>query len=112
MRKTSAPASYKWRIRCSPREAGPRVATIFTRRRRRMLSPSRSWPSQHDALCAQQTGERLCVAVGGMCTYDEYATHARVCTARAKTLATTLAHKEHAPYLEHPIQDVRQNCLP
>src|SRR5262245_58155005 len=96
MRKTSTPASHKRRIRCGSREAGPRVATIFTRRRRRMLSPSRSWPSQCNALCMQSTWERLCVSVGLLGTYDEYATHVRVCTDRARKLAEILAEAETA----------------
>src|SRR5712691_12604834 len=96
MRKTSAPASHKRRIRCDSREAGPRVATIFTRRRRRMLSPSRSWPSQRDALCVQQTWDVCVYPSGRMWTYDEYATHARVCIDGSRKLAETLAETRSA----------------
>src|SRR5262245_10018300 len=109
MRKTSTPASHKRRIRCGSREAGPRVATIFTRRRRRMLSPSHNWPSQRNALCVQQTWERLGVSVG----VDVYIR--RVCHTRQSLYRwveevgrNTGRGKEGAPCLERLLQ----RCAP
>src|SRR5262245_33822091 len=69
MRKTSTPASHKRRIMCVSCEAGPKVATIFTLRRRRMLSLSLGGRS------------------GLVSTDDEYGTRANVCTGCYNTQA-------------------------
>jgi len=106
-------ASHKQRIRCGAREAGPRVATIFTRRRRRMLSPSRSWPSQRDALCVQQTWDPLGVSVGVDVYIRRVCHHARVCTDGSRKLAETLADQGvHSRFGAHYPKIVRQNCRP
>src|SRR4029453_5190996 len=105
MRKTSTPASHKRRIRCGSREAGPRVATIFTRRRRRMLSPSPSWLSHQNALVVHQGGKRLGGAGGVSCSYDEYATHTRVCTDALRKLATTLPETRSALHIRSALSN-------
>src|SRR6266567_7622034 len=109
MRKTSTPASHKRQIRCGAREAGPRVATIFTRRRRRMLSPLHSWPSQHDALCVQQTWEPLCVSVG-VNVYIRRVCHTRQSLYRwvEEVGRNTGQDEECAPCLER----TSQRCAP
>src|SRR5262245_28750456 len=46
-----------------------------------------------------------------MCTYDEYATHTRVCTDELRKLATTLAETRSALRIWSALsKDVRQNC--
>src|SRR5262244_1220049 len=106
MRKTSTPASHKRRIRCGACEAGPSVATIFTRRRRRMLSPSRIGLIQRDAVGVY--GYRL----GCVCTYDEYATRVEVCTDGSRQLAGTQTETKSVLHLWSTLStDARQNCL-
>src|SRR5262249_32622029 len=82
-----------------------RVATIFTRRRRRMVSPSCNWPSQRRrAMRAADVGTFVCIGRYNVCIR-------RVCHTRQSLYKwvkevgrNTGQDKECAPRLERTIQ--------